>query len=354
MNSKNRKWDYESMKKVVDFYLLGHTYTECKKEFKICRRQWNKIAILFNLKIKLPSKWLHPTIEEEQEVVNFYLNGNSITNCRSKFHIGLKYLHKILSKYNVILKPYRTNKRLNFDTNYFESIDSEDKAYFLGLLIADGYNSNKQIILSLQEQDKHILEIFIDKLNYTGNLKFRKKESETHQNQYSLVLSSQKICSDLSKLGCIKNKTHFAYFSNISQKLYSHFIRGVFDGDGCICGTNFSITGNNLLIESIQQILVRECNLKNTKISAKENRPKNIVDLNYRGRYQICRIRDYIYRNATIYLNRKHEKFYKISSESKSPKYCTICNKPSKAKGLCGKHYEKKRIDKKYENTWIS
>lgn len=51
MNSKNRKWDYESMKKVVDFYLLGHTYTECKKSLKYVEDSGIKLLYYSILKL---------------------------------------------------------------------------------------------------------------------------------------------------------------------------------------------------------------------------------------------------------------------------------------------------------------
>lgn len=52
----------------------------------------------------------------------------------------------------------------NINDSFFEKIDTEEKAYFLGLFYADGCNyingNASRVALSLQEDDKKILEIF--------------------------------------------------------------------------------------------------------------------------------------------------------------------------------------------------
>ena len=69
--------------------------------------------------------------------------------------------------------------KYTFNKDYFERIDSKDKAYFLGLLYADGCNSisaTKQhhtIVLNLQEKDKDILDIFNKYINSNKPLTYR-------------------------------------------------------------------------------------------------------------------------------------------------------------------------------------
>lgn len=38
-----------------------------------------------------------------------------------------------------------------FNHNYFKTIDTEEKAYILGFLYADGYNSDKQVVIAQLE-----------------------------------------------------------------------------------------------------------------------------------------------------------------------------------------------------------
>src|ERR1035437_6505732 len=80
----------------------------------------------------------------------------------------LKYLRNngIIIRKQIPINPY--NKK-TFNINYFETINSEDKAYFLGLLFADGCISGNCISISLKISDKHILENFKKCIN--GNIK---------------------------------------------------------------------------------------------------------------------------------------------------------------------------------------
>lgn len=211
--------------------------------------------------------------------------------------------------------PLRKTTLMYFcNENYFENIDSKDKAYFLGLLVADGYNNNKQIELCLQEEDGYILELFKKYVKFTGNINFYKRKQKNCKNICKVTIRSEKLCKDLTELGCAYKKAHFTYFPNIPEEYWSHFIRGVFDGDGCIYlaknnQKSFNITGNDILLHKIQEILIKECQLT---IKTKMARRFSSFSLIYGGNTQIKRIYDYIYKDCEdLFLKRKKEKFEK-------------------------------------------
>ena len=54
---------------------------------------------------------------------------------------------------------------IKINKNFFNKIDTEEKAYFLGFLYADGYNNTDRnsVALSLKEDDKEILEKYSEK-----------------------------------------------------------------------------------------------------------------------------------------------------------------------------------------------
>ena len=130
-------------------------------------------------------------------------------------------------------------KKYDIDENYFEKIDSPEKAYLLGLIYADGcnYTPTNTVTLCLQEQDKHILEDIKELLHYNAPLKKIKPKKESHQISFVLTIHSKKISTDLTALGVMQNKTFKITFPDINKDLFSHFIRGYFDGDGCISKT---------------------------------------------------------------------------------------------------------------------
>ena len=162
------------------------------------------------------------------------------------------------------------NKIYYYNDNFFEKIDNEEKAYFLGFLYADGYVNdigyNCYVELTLQNSDEYILDKFLN------SLESNRKISRIRDKKYSrLIINSKKIVSDLKKLGCVNKKTHLLKFpTNIDSIYYPHIIRGFFDGDGCISCTNnqYSIqfTGNVDFLTGIENFI-----LKNTNIDKKDH-----------------------------------------------------------------------------------
>ena len=65
-------------------------------------------------------------------------------------------------------------------------------------------------------------------------------QAENNKTNYLLSITSAKICSDLMKLGVYPRKTFNEIFPDIPSELNSHFIRGVFVGDGSVFLSNTS------------------------------------------------------------------------------------------------------------------
>lgn len=172
----------------------------------------------------------------------------------------------------------------------------------------------------MQEQDVEILNKITLLLQRDKPLFFNKKRQESHQNSYRLYISSKPMSEKLLSLGMFSDKSFKIRFPNIHESLFNHFIRGFFDGDGCIStyllkgkykSCSFSITSNKFILEEIQVILMKELQLSKTKL-ARDNRGNNINSLVYGGKQNCIKIRDWLYKDATIYLQRKHDKFYTI------------------------------------------
>jgi len=233
--------------------------------------------------------------------------------------------------------------------NYFKKIDTEAKAYFLGLLYADGSNiipkqknkisSGRTIKLALQSIDKEILEIFSNEIEGNIPIKFEEKslKNSNHKNIAYINICSNNISKDLIKLGCVPNKhkkLQFPPFKIVPQELMPHFIRGYFDGDGCIWdgkrkemrvkdstrkeggrvrivhNVKFQFTGYKDFILGLKFYLVNNFNFNDNKLNYSKN--KDHPTLEYSGRQQAKKIYDVMYKNASIFLKRKEIKFKNI------------------------------------------
>jgi hypothetical protein len=128
--------------------------------------------------------------------------------------------------------------------NYFNKLDTKDKAYFLGFIASDGNvwkrereNANGQLKISIHEKDIDVLHKIQKYMNSNHNLTkyiFNRKDSEIVTNVVSLTIVSDIIFNDLEKLNITPNKTWSYKPVGISEELKPHFIRGFFDGDGSI------------------------------------------------------------------------------------------------------------------------
>ena len=217
-----------------------------------------------------------------------------------------------------------------FDEHYFDTIDADNKAYILGLLFADGYNHEGRgvVSLSLSQTDKEILDKINETLKSDRPLQFidmqKYHNGKSHQNQYRLNLSSRHTSSTLSTLGCsqCKSKT-LLYPRFLSSNLTSHFIRGYFDGDGCISYSalkngrlygSVSFVSSKLFCEEVAKILT-SIEITSSIIADKKYDPA-IRILKFGGRHQIQKFYDFMYKNATLYLHRKKDTFENFLEET--------------------------------------
>ena len=225
--------------------------------------------------------------------------------------LGYKPNHKFMPKTEVIQK-----NKIFINDNYFEVIDTEHKAYWLGFLYADGYISETKnnIELSLKESDLEHLKLFQKDLESKHELK--KKIKDNCYISYRLSFNSKKMKQDLIKKGCIPNKSLVLKFPNIEQvpqELIPHFIRGYFDGDGCI--TKHATSSISLEILGTEELLKGICDYFNIKGHIYTFNHSSVKRFMIAGNEAI-KILDCLYKDSTIHLNRKFDKFAVIRQNS--------------------------------------
>ena len=218
-------------------------------------------------------------------------------------------------------------KKYEIKENYFDVIDTEDKAYWLGFLYADGYNFEKkhEVKLRLHIKDEEILIKFRNVLFPNKDRPLYYGESKNGKTKWcELNISNKHISDSLSEKGCVQAKTFKLSFPDFLKKdLYNHFIRGLFDGDGSICcstlktgehKTMFSIIGYRSFISQINEIISNSCGLNKNKLIDYKGKDERIATLAFTGCRQCIKIRDYLYKDATIYLQRKYLAFFKLGT----------------------------------------
>lgn len=214
------------------------------------------------------------------------------------------------------------------DYHYFDEIDSEEKAYWLGFLSADGWiNKNDKnnagvTGIELQYGDINHLKKFNKSIcgNYQITDRWRictLSNDQTKKNHMCCIrIFSLTMYNSLKKIGFSNNKSYDFHIPNLPYNLIKHYMRGYFDGDGCFTFTNKSfhinfITASKVLNEDLSTIL------KSEGFNPIENNYINDFDT-YMYRLDICRkneklkFLDWIYGDANIYLDRKYKKYLKV------------------------------------------
>lgn len=177
------------------------------------------------------------SIEIEKKVCQDYQTGNY-----SSRELGIKYslsktcILKILERYN-IPKVNRHLVNNNLDVHYFDNIDTEEKAYFLGFIFADGSISNDEFFLDINEKDIEMLLRIREEIHSNCKITTRKKGNSMMSR---IAIKNKVFCSSLSQYGIIENKTKMTSHlpvEKIPTIFYKDFLRGLIDGDGWVIKT---------------------------------------------------------------------------------------------------------------------
>ena len=217
---------------------------------------------------------------------------------------------KAIEKGEEIFNPNKLNSNMNI--NAFENIDTEEKAYWLGFMYADGYVSKKRNEVSFSIKELYHIERFKRFLNI--NNKIQKKIKDNKFVIYSISFRLKKIKEDLINNGCVPNKSKILVFPNeyqVPRNLLNHFIRGYIDGDGCITTSNNG-KGISLEILGSKEFLLGLTKIDLFKINKLYSfNHSDIKRVSYSGSKAMNALK-YIYNNATIYLERKYERYQKF------------------------------------------
>jgi hypothetical protein len=228
------------------------------------------------------------------------------------------------------------NRKYSLDVDFFKKIDTEDKAYWLGFLYADGCITDKSVNILINQNDIEILEKFKKSIQYSGIIEIR-NDKINYGKKYGIKISktakvrigSVELREDLIKLGCFQRKTFILKFptrEQVPNHLIHHFIRGYFDGDGCVYNRKYiakdgklrgfvSITSTNNMLNGIKEYLINNFKINPTSINIyhRKEHKEGISILTICSINSMKIFRDFIYLDSNLYLNRKKEKFYSLN-----------------------------------------
>lgn len=252
-----------------------------------------------------------------------YTCGKSLNSLQVKYACTRPTLSKYLKKAGVEVKS--NNYRYSYNAELFKCVDSEQQAYWLGFLYADGYvQKRKRIELSLAIKDVKHLKKYRDFVCPELPIETRKMTARGRQYLCVRVIVFNKFLhASIVSLGCTNAKSKTLVFPNTSQvpeNLLNHFIRGYFDGDGSVNldvvrnNLHVSIAGTEKFLEALNIVLFQNIpNYTLTKLYKPANCEMHLLQKG--GNKQLKGLYDYLYKDATVFLERKKEIFSKFYNE---------------------------------------
>lgn len=261
-------------------------------------------------------EWLEQVIKENDnnkqigDLVG--VSGDTIAYWRKKFG-----LPKSQAESNV-------NRTRKLNKKYFDTIDTEHKAYWLGFIMADGcickteskgkYN---RLCFNLKSSDKCLLDQLQMDLQSDYPIKIKNnvnKKLDFECTICELRISSAYLVNSLITHSVIPNKTgHELIPESVPKDLIKHFIRGFYDGDGCLSSTKKLSIGSasNLILDQINQCINDELNIQFHIYERTEySMPFFLIDSNHYANNKI--FLEWLYEDATIYLDRKYKKYINL------------------------------------------
>lgn len=273
------------------------------------------------------------TAEELEDIKSMYLSKISSVKIGKKYNVGHKVILKALRSLGVEISQKKMVRKYDLNECYFKTIDTPEKAYILGFLYSDGSvsPSKSAVSLALQESDVAILEQIRSEIGSARPLEFldysQKNDFGYHYlNQYRLVVYSAEMCSDLIDKGVVPSKSLKITFPEwMPSELVPHFVRGVYDGDGSIYrqiksvsnqAVTVTITATENFCQSLKTICKDALGVKAGIYDAScHNGVTKVFTLS--GRWVSKKFLDWIYKDATMYLQRKYDRYveyYDINS----------------------------------------
>lgn len=260
------------------------------------------------------------TIPEEKMVVERYKNGETFSDIAKELDTNRSYLWKIATKsYGV--ETYQTSgypKKFDMNIHTFKNIHNEKTMYLLGLIYTDGHISKARKRLHFVTTDKDQMENFKTCLESTQDY-FTVPETENSKRQYRIAVSYEPMIDDLLDYVPQSSKeTKRINKEIVDSNSFNHFLRGFFDGDGCVTkeGGQVIFTGNKELMASLENIIEEKYGItasgtNKIKGGFVKNENHNTYHLGYYHNSSCQKFYKLFYDNANLYLTRKKNIFDK-------------------------------------------
>lgn len=241
-------------------------------------------------KITFPKK-------EMEKIIKNYENGDSTIQIANRRGVSVDVILRRLKEHNISLRGPR---KYSLNDDFFEGMNKlESATYWTAFIMGDGNVCNNVLTIGLASRDINHLHKFVDCLNSDYPVK-------KYGNTAFLTITSNKVIEDLAKHNIVPRKTFITKPPKLNVKTERHFWRGLVDSDGWVSWDGkypkVGLCGTYEICEGFRQFVIKFSDTK-----AKVCKHGNIYKFSTGGKHAFNVIKE-LYGDATIYLDRKHQK----------------------------------------------
>ena len=268
------------------------------------------------------------TEENKKDIVKLYKEKNSGIKISKILNLPQTSVYHYLTTLGIARSNKENSRKYDVNHSFLEKIDTEEKAYWLGFIYADGYVSlrksdkQKKVGIALSVKDKEHIDRFSKDINSTYPIKTYQTSGYGSSTYSRINIVSDKMFDDLVSKGAVEHKTLKLKFPNkniVPKRLVDHFVRGYFDGDGSFAkaaknfklGYTIKICGTREFLEEIKSIYQL-----NGHFSKRHKDSKNNWTLEVGSQKDVLNISNHMYKEANVFLQRKRDRYNEILLQS--------------------------------------
>jgi hypothetical protein len=256
------------------------------------------------------------TADQWRVIIAEWQSGASFRSLAVRFEVQPNAIISYLQRRG--LHAPRARQVHSADTGFFDQVVRESQAYWLGFIAADGYVSRRgTLVIGLACQDREHLEAFKRTLNASQSIVERpgRRMNSGYQGQpiVSMQVCSRQIVAGLARYGIVNRKSLILRWPEaLPRDLSRHFLRGYFDGDGCFSvngqgNPSIMFTSSLGFVDDCRRLLSEELGTGSPKTHLVQPTDR-YGTLRYTGGRQVRKIVHWLYDDATVYMQRKHDR----------------------------------------------
>lgn len=266
---------------------------------------------------------------EQKLICDDYVAGLSQKELINKYKSCFPTILKVIKRNNIPLRRMGGQAKYTVNENFFEKIDSHEKAQILGFIYADGSITKRTptkkagsdcVRIEIQQRDEIILTQMANIMGYNGKFYFKEIENKKYS---KLQISRKKIVEDLIKLGCSSNKTFDLQFpfNNVPEEFWGSLVYGYWLGDGWATSSNTKrgyktfycgIISNNKFIEDLIYIIKNKLAI-NSFSQNKHWRTIGVSTLSIANKIGFIKFTQWMLKDSILDIPRKTQKIREIT-----------------------------------------